>query len=98
LFFSRHLQDPQVDIYRAHRIEVKTGRPLPVHVDGEPIGYTPVVIETVPRALRLLVPPSAPSSLFVNGAEWLHPETPWDWVSRMARDAQSVLKEMSGLS
>jgi YegS/Rv2252/BmrU family lipid kinase len=97
LLFSRHLQDPEVDVFRARRIEVKTGKPLPIHVDGEPIGYTPIAIETVPNALRLLVPPCAPASLFVRDAEWLQPETPWQWVVRVARDAQSAFKEIRGL-
>jgi YegS/Rv2252/BmrU family lipid kinase len=92
LFFSRHLQDPKVDIYRANHVEVRTGRPLPVHVDGEPIGCTPVVIEAVPRALRLIVPPTAPASLFTNGIGLTPPESTWEWMMRMAKDAQMAFK------
>ena len=52
LLFNRHLQDPEVDIYRARRLEVVAARPLPVHIDGEPIGYTPVVIDVVATGLE----------------------------------------------
>ena len=90
LLFSRHIQDPQVDIFRARLIEVSTAQPLPVHVDGDYIGYTPVVIETIPRAVKLMTPPTAPTSLFVDGHTMTAPETPWDWVTRMARDVESA--------
>ena len=44
---------PTVDIYRARRVEIRTYRPLPVHVDGDAIGYTPIVIDVVPHAINL---------------------------------------------
>jgi len=93
-----HIQDPKVEIYQAQRIEVSTYRPLPVHVDGDAAGYTPIVIETLPRALNLLVPACAPASLFTDGAGMLGPETLWNWLARMARDAHQALLERSGLS
>ena len=76
LFTSRHLQDPEVDIYRAQRLEIRTARPLPVHVDGEPIGFTPAVIDVIPQALRLLVPPGAPVTLFRGAAVQEEPDMP----------------------
>jgi diacylglycerol kinase family enzyme len=42
--------------------------PLPVHVDGEPYGTTPVRLGVRPTSLRLLVPPTAPASLFAGAA------------------------------
>ncbi len=98
MLFSRHILDPQVDIFRARRIEISTAQPLPVHVDGDYIGYTPVVIETLPRALKLMVPPTAPTSLFVDGHTMIPPETPWDWVTRMARDVETAFMGRSTLS
>ncbi len=95
LLFNRHIQDPQVDIYRARRVEIRTYRPLPVHVDGDYIGNTPVIIDVVPRAINLLVPTCAPASLFTDGTGMLPPETPWDWMLRMARDARSAIKARS---
>jgi hypothetical protein len=57
-----------------------------------------VTIEAIPRALNLIVPSCAPASLFVDGTGMLPPETTWDWMRRMARDAQIAIKERSGLT
>ena len=65
----RHLQDPQVVHRQARRIEVWTEWAIPVQVDGDPIGTTPITLKVVPRALRVLVPPSAPRSLFTSTAQ-----------------------------
>jgi diacylglycerol kinase (ATP) len=90
LLVNRRLEIPEVKDYRARRIEIITGRPLPVHVDGDTIGYTPALIEVVPGALKLLVPNSAPASLFQSGVVGTSPETVVDWVARLARDAQNT--------
>jgi diacylglycerol kinase (ATP) len=63
---QRHLQDPRVVYRRARRIEVETELAVPVQLDGDPIATTPITLQVVPRALRVLVPPSAPSSLFTS--------------------------------
>jgi YegS/Rv2252/BmrU family lipid kinase len=63
---QRYLQDPQVVHRQARHIEVQTEWATPVHVDGDPIGTTPVTLEAVPRALRVLVPASTPPSLFTS--------------------------------
>jgi YegS/Rv2252/BmrU family lipid kinase len=62
----RCLQDPQIVHRQARRIEVLTEWAIPVQVDGDPIGTTPVTIQVVPRALQVLVPPSAPAGLFAS--------------------------------
>jgi YegS/Rv2252/BmrU family lipid kinase len=95
LLFSRHIQDPKVDIFRARRIEVSPARPLPVHVDGDYIGYTPVVMEVVPRGLKLLVPPYAPANLFVDGTSMIPPEAPWEWMIRMVRGMETAFRGKS---
>jgi diacylglycerol kinase (ATP) len=61
---NRYLQDPRVVHRQVSRIEVKTESAMSVQVDGDPIGTTPVTLEVVPRALRVLVPPGAPLDLF----------------------------------
>jgi diacylglycerol kinase (ATP) len=61
---QRYLQDPRVVHRQARHIEVWTEWATPVHVDGDPIGTTPVTLQAVPGALRVLVPPSAPPGLF----------------------------------
>ncbi len=97
LLVNRHIADPEVDNFRARRVEITTSQALPVHVDGDYVGNTPIVMEVRPRALNLLVPSCAPASLFTDGTGMLPKETPWDWVQRMARDVQSALKERSSM-
>ena len=97
LLINRHVQDPRVDVYRARHVEIRTYRPLLVHVDGDAIGYTPIVIDVVPHAVNLMVPSCAPASLFLDGTGMLAPETPWTWMARMARDAHTAMRQRSGL-
>lgn len=59
-FFDR---EPDIEHFRARNVEIR-GEALPVHVDAEPIGRTPLQIRIKPRALRVLVPDTANRSLF----------------------------------
>lgn len=97
VMFNQHITDPKVEIFRARRVEIRTYRPLSVAVDGDYIGNTPIVIEVVPRALNLLVPPYAPASLFVDGSGLLAPENTWERMVRRAKDAHIALKARGGL-
>jgi diacylglycerol kinase (ATP) len=63
---QRHLQDPRVVHRQARRVNVHTEWAVPVQMDGDPIGATPTTLRVVPRALRILVPPSAPANLFTS--------------------------------
>ncbi|TAH52320.1 MAG: diacylglycerol kinase family lipid kinase [Chloroflexota bacterium] len=56
-------QQPDIEHYRGRAIEIR-GDKLPVHVDAEPVGTTPVQIRVKPRALRVLVPETANRNLF----------------------------------
>ena len=58
------LLDPRLQTYRAKRVLVTTHGGCDVHVDAEPIGTTPAEVTIAPRALRVLVPATAPSALF----------------------------------
>jgi YegS/Rv2252/BmrU family lipid kinase len=49
-------KDPRVDVTRARDVLVEPERPLPVELDGELPGQTPVRFEVLPRLLRVLVP------------------------------------------
>jgi YegS/Rv2252/BmrU family lipid kinase len=63
----RWLQDPRIVHRQARHIKIQTDRPIPVQVDGEPVGVTtPVTLQVTPRALRILVPPSASPGLFAS--------------------------------
>jgi diacylglycerol kinase family enzyme len=55
--------NPDIAYYRAHTIEVVTRPPLPVQVDGDPIGTTPLRFTVVPSALQALLPPDLPDDL-----------------------------------
>jgi diacylglycerol kinase (ATP) len=66
---QRCLQDPRIVHRQARHIEIWTEPVTPVHVDGDPIGTTPVTLEAVPLALRVLVPPYTPPSLFTPAVQ-----------------------------
>jgi YegS/Rv2252/BmrU family lipid kinase len=61
--FHRHDRSPNVDYQRARVVEVITPG-LPVQVDGELMGETPMTFEIVPRALHVIVPRALDSPLF----------------------------------
>jgi YegS/Rv2252/BmrU family lipid kinase len=65
---QRYLQDPQVVYRQARRIYVDAEDQMPVQIDGDPLNATPVTVELSPRALRILVPPTAPPTLFSDAA------------------------------
>lgn len=58
LAIGRHIGDPDVEFTLARRVVIEADPPQPVHVDAEPFGVTPLAIEVVPHAFRLLVPRS----------------------------------------
>jgi diacylglycerol kinase (ATP) len=51
-----HLPHPKATMLRGASVEIETPEPLPVELDGEQPGTTPVRFEIVPRALRLKTP------------------------------------------
>ena len=53
---GRHLPHPKAELLRGVHVEIDAPRPLPVELDGEQPGTTPVRFEVVPKALRLRVP------------------------------------------
>ena len=58
LYSGAYLSHPKVELLRSARVRIEAAKPLPLEVDGEPIGTTPARFEVVPRALRLRVPPA----------------------------------------
>src|SRR3989442_1247602 len=59
IYPGTHLRNPRVTVRRARQVRVSAPTPLPTHVDGEPVGATPVVFTLEPGALRLRVPRGA---------------------------------------
>jgi diacylglycerol kinase (ATP) len=65
--FARHYnRDPQVKYYQAKQVEIrrKRGKALPVQVDGDYLGTTPMSFRVVPDSLWIMVPPNADQSLW----------------------------------
>ncbi len=56
--------DPHVNVLRGSSVEVRTARPMPVQLDGDPHGLAPVRFESAPAALRVWVPRQTPLRIF----------------------------------
>ena len=56
LYSGRYLSHPKVEPLRSSSVAISADEPLPLEVDGEPIGTSPARFEVVPAALRLRVP------------------------------------------
>ena len=55
-FRGRHLPHPKAELLRGTQVTVSSSEPLPLELDGEQPGTTPVGFELVPHALRVRVP------------------------------------------
>ncbi len=56
IYRGRHVSHPKVEIIRAKELHVDADSPLPIVLDGEQPGTTPVRFDIVPSALRIRVP------------------------------------------
>lgn len=69
LTLGQHVKDPDFFLRQTTHLSLLAREALPVHVDAEPVGVTPVEVEVVPLALKVIVPKTAPESLFRRAAE-----------------------------
>ncbi len=69
----RYSHDPEIEYYRARTIQVTTTPRLPVQVDGDAIGQTPMLFRVAPRALYALLPPDLPDDLTQQPATFNRP-------------------------
>ena len=53
---GKHLPHPKAELLRGAAVTIDADEPLPIELDGEQPGTTPVRFEIVPKALRLRVP------------------------------------------
>jgi YegS/Rv2252/BmrU family lipid kinase len=53
---GKHLPHPRLELLRGRTVTIDADEPLPLELDGEQPGTTPLRLELVPRALRLRVP------------------------------------------
>ncbi len=68
---GQHLHDPQVIYLQGRRVSINAAQPLAVHMDGDPVGHTPLTLEIVPRALNIIAPAHVPEKLFQQGMDGL---------------------------
>jgi diacylglycerol kinase (ATP) len=61
IYRGTHLTHPKIELLRSPWVEVDADQPLPIELDGEQPGTTPVRFEIVPGALRVRVPTPRPS-------------------------------------
>lgn len=53
VYWGTHLRNARVTTGRGRDVEIETEPPIPVHLDGEPVGVTPIRLTVRPRALRV---------------------------------------------
>ena len=56
IYRGTHLPHPKAELLRGVTVTITSDAPLPVELDGEQPGTTPLRLEVVPRALRLRIP------------------------------------------
>ena len=56
IYRGTHLPHAKAELLRGAVVSVDADEPLPIELDGEQPGTTPVRFDVVPRALRLRVP------------------------------------------
>jgi YegS/Rv2252/BmrU family lipid kinase len=56
LYSGKYLSHPKIELLRSRRVTVDAPERLPIELDGEQVGTTPVTFEVVPSALRVRVP------------------------------------------
>ena len=59
VFKGTHVDEDEVSVFRAPRLELTASRPFPVYADGEHLTDLPVSLRILPRALGVIVPPVA---------------------------------------
>jgi diacylglycerol kinase (ATP) len=65
VLIRRHIYDPRVRFHQARHIVIQAAQSIPVHVDDEPIGQTPVEFTVAQRALRVILPQTIPADLLM---------------------------------
>jgi diacylglycerol kinase (ATP) len=56
MYRGTHIRHPKVEVLRGATVEIEAEETLPVALDGEQPGTTPITFDVVPKALRLRVP------------------------------------------
>jgi YegS/Rv2252/BmrU family lipid kinase len=61
-----HHRDDRIEYYQTKKVQFLSWRKIPVQLDGDYFGTTPMSFEVVPKSLWILVPPKADRSLWNN--------------------------------
>jgi diacylglycerol kinase (ATP) len=56
IYRGTHLRHPAIRHRRGSRVSVSSSTPFPFEVDGEAAGTTPVTLELLPAAVRVVFP------------------------------------------
>lgn len=56
VFKGTHIEEDEVQVFRAKHLELSASKPFPVYADGEHLTELPASLRILPRALRVLVP------------------------------------------
>jgi YegS/Rv2252/BmrU family lipid kinase len=56
VFKGTHIEEDEVHVFRARRLELSASRPFPVYADGEHLTELPASLRLLPRALTVLAP------------------------------------------
>lgn len=59
VFKGTHVEEDEVRVFRASRLELTASRPFPVYADGEHLTELPATLRLLPQALSVIVPPRA---------------------------------------
>lgn len=59
VFKGTHVEEDEVRVFRAARLELSASRPFPVYADGEHLTDLPAALRVLPKALSVVVPPRA---------------------------------------
>jgi YegS/Rv2252/BmrU family lipid kinase len=59
VFRGTHVDEDEVQVFRAPHLELSASRPFPVYADGEHITELPASLRILPRALSVLAPPAS---------------------------------------
>jgi len=59
VFKGTHVEEDEVRVFRASRLELNASRPFPVYADGEHLTDLPAKLRVLPQALSVIVPPQA---------------------------------------
>jgi YegS/Rv2252/BmrU family lipid kinase len=59
VFKGTHVEEDEVQVFRASRLELSASRPFPVYADGEHLTDLPATLRVLPQALSVIVPPQA---------------------------------------